>query len=252
MTEYVIFPKNKKMVFAMRVMKQMSRMLLIYLFVLVLVIAIVFLPRGGKIPLYMMDIVYPDGSTMSVPYPFSEYKYYTFDFHWNAIKSFFVNWFQTGSMGVTRFNVTVETELWLSAKLSLPVIAASFLISFCFGVAKGFFDFKMQRKRLSLFGHSTTWLFQAIPDYVIILLVQGVLGIFLSHRWEDIGFGIFRYVNKGLDWFVLIGEHHKEIYYGKFGFVFFPALCIIFVIITFNVLGEGLRRHFDRKKFQYM
>lgn len=88
---------------------------------------------------------------------------------------------------------------------------------------------------------------------VMLLIGQlGVLEIFLTHRWEDIGMGIFRYVNHSLDWFVLIGEHRKDIYLGKFAFIFFPALCIMFVILTFNVLGEGLRRHFEHKKYHYM
>ncbi len=89
---------------------------------------------------------------------------------------------------------------------------------------------------------------------VMLLVGQlGVLNIFLSHKWADTtGFGNYQFVNTSTNWFVLLSEHRLDIYYNKFAFVFFPALAIMFVILTFNVLGEGLRQHFNRKMNIYL
>lgn len=151
--------------------KKIIRTLLIYVFVLAVLVAIIFLPRV-RIPAQTTQIVNEDGYMITVPAMDTTYTYYRFDLHWNEIKMFFMNWFETGTMGITRYNVTVETELWNSAKNSLLVIFSALIISFFAGIAKGFFDFRMQRKKLSFFGHGTTWIFQSIPDFVIILFVQ--------------------------------------------------------------------------------
>lgn len=170
--------------------KHIVRTILIYLFVLVVLIAIVFLPRV-RIPQETVEIVFEDGTTGIVPAMNTTYSYYQFDLHWQEIKTFFSNWFETGTMGITRYNVTVETELWNSAQNSLLVIFTALVISFFAGIAKGFFDFKMQRKKLSFIGHGTTWIFQSIPDFVIILFVQLLLirylpvtGFFNREGWD--------------------------------------------------------------------
>lgn len=80
-----------------------------------------------------------------------------------------------------------------------------------------------------------------------------IFNIFLSTEWRDVtGFGTFQYANDGLSWYVLLAEHKNDIYMEKFAFVFAPALAIMFVVLTFNVLGEGLRKHFDRRMNQYL
>lgn len=89
---------------------------------------------------------------------------------------------------------------------------------------------------------------------VMLLIGQlGVLSIFLNHQLMDVtGFGTYEYVNVGLDWFTLLSEHRMDIYMERFAFIFAPAIGIMYVILTFNVLGEGLRRHFHRHMHTYM
>ncbi len=89
---------------------------------------------------------------------------------------------------------------------------------------------------------------------VMLLIGQlGVLSIFLSHAWEDTtGFGTYAFVNTSTNWFALISEHRMDIYMEKFAFVFAPALGIMYVILTFNVIGEGLRQFYNHKMNRYL
>ncbi|TVX86799.1 ABC transporter permease [Paenibacillus agilis] len=83
---------------------------------------------------------------------------------------------------------------------------------------------------------------------VMLLVGQlGVLSIFLTHDWVEVSQYTMQFLNSSTDWMSLLGEHRKDIMYKKFGFIFFPALAIMYVILTFNILGEGLRRYFSRQ-----
>lgn len=86
---------------------------------------------------------------------------------------------------------------------------------------------------------------------VMLLIGQlGVLEIYLAHAVEPVPdperFGLMVIVNEGSNWFALLAEHAQDIYFERFAFIFFPVLAIMYVILTFNVLGEGLRRYFNR------
>ncbi|WP_028594917.1 ABC transporter permease subunit [Paenibacillus assamensis] len=83
---------------------------------------------------------------------------------------------------------------------------------------------------------------------VMLLVGQlGVLSIFLTHDWVEVEVYTKKFINTSTDWMSLLGAHRKDIYHNKFGFVFFPALAIMYVILTFNILGEGFRRYFSRR-----
>lgn len=89
---------------------------------------------------------------------------------------------------------------------------------------------------------------------VMLLIGQlGVLNIFIKHalgiNWVTQRYG---FANESINWFSLLSEHRWDIYFERFAFIFFPALAIMYVILTFNVLGEGLRQHFNRKMNSYL
>lgn len=117
------------------------------------------------------------------------------------------------------------SPLRMSRKYYFPALLPEIVVNFCLDIGK-----------------------------VMLLIGQlGILQIFLSHAWEDTtGFGNFEFVNKSTNWFALLAEHRYDIYMEKFAFVFAPALGIMFVILTFNVFGEGLRRFFNRKMNSYL
>lgn len=89
---------------------------------------------------------------------------------------------------------------------------------------------------------------------VMLLIGQlGVLNIFIEHNYEfDWDTGRYGYVNDSTNWYALLSQHRQDIYFERFAFIFFPAMAIMYVILTFNVLGEGLRKHFTRKKTSYI
>lgn len=92
---------------------------------------------------------------------------------------------------------------------------------------------------------------------VMLLIGQlGVLQIYLAQAVEPTPdperIGLMVIVNKGSNWFALLAQHAQDIYLERFAFIFFPVLAIMFVVLTFNVLGEGLRQHFNRHMNSYI
>ncbi|WP_242069703.1 ABC transporter permease subunit [Paenibacillus dendritiformis] len=56
--------------------------------------------------------------------------------------------------------------------MSLGVIVTALVLSFGLGVLKGIMDYKLSRTKWNFFGNWTTWLFQSLPDFLILLLIQ--------------------------------------------------------------------------------
>jgi peptide/nickel transport system permease protein len=75
----------------------------------------------------------------------------------------------------------------------------------------------------------------------------GILSIYLSHAWVEVDYFTMRFLNTSNNWINILADHRSDIYLSKFAFVFFPALAIMYTILTFNILGEGLRKHFNRR-----
>lgn len=83
---------------------------------------------------------------------------------------------------------------------------------------------------------------------VMLLLGQlGVLGIFISQTWVQLNYGLATFLDDSYNWGTLIAKHRRDIMFQNYSFIFYPALCIMFTILTFNLIGEGLRKHFNRK-----
>lgn len=96
---------------------------------------------------------------------------------------------------------------------------------------------------------------QDIARVMLIVGQLGVLQVFLGEivlEPDSKYIGRMNPVNAGSNWFALLADHRQDIYFERFAFIFFPVLAIMFVIITFNVLGEGLRQHFNRKMGSYL
>lgn len=117
------------------------------------------------------------------------------------------------------------SSLRMSRKYYFPALLPEIVVNFCIDVGK-----------------------------VMLLIGQlGVLSIFLKHVLVDTtGYGGYEFVNDGTNWFALISEHRMDIYMERFAFIFVPALGVMYVIFTFNIMGEGLRRYFNRKMHTYL
>jgi peptide/nickel transport system permease protein len=92
-----------------------------------------------------------------------------------------------------------------------------------------------------------------IPSFFIdlgrVMLLIGQLGlfsIFINQKWFQLTFGSGELRNAGHNWATLLGDARGDILQA-FWIPFFPALAVTFTIIAFNLMGEGLRQHFDSK-----
>lgn len=150
---------------------QILRSLGIYLFVMVAIVLIVLFPRTPTMSEETFTLT--DGRTITATVTSS--SSYSLERHWGIIKDFFSQAIDNKSLGQTRFNVSVESELFTSISNSVSIILGALVISFFLGILKGTFDFKMGRKKLGIFGNWTTWIFQSVPDFFVILFIQWLL-----------------------------------------------------------------------------
>lgn len=82
---------------------------------------------------------------------------------------------------------------------------------------------------------------------VTLLIGQlGIFSIFITQEFVQLNYGSGEIVNTNLNWTTLLGDPRTDVLKAAW-IPLFPALAITFTILTFNILGEGLRQHFNRK-----
>jgi oligopeptide transport system permease protein len=95
------------------------------------------------------------------------------------IIQYYSNTIGEGSLGKSRLNTPVTEEAKRYFPRSLKIIMTSLLITYIFGILKGIYDYRTNKTILKMSGNGTTWFFQAIPDFFLILFVQmGILALF--------------------------------------------------------------------------
>lgn len=143
-----------------RLGSQMLRSLLIALAAFSLIIVAVLYPRQLMLSL--------DGHKVVVDYSSGGVGELS-----ENVKQFFSGLFVNQSLGYSRFNGETAGEAVLRAVgNSLAVIGGALVIGFVFGVLKGILDYRLSKTRLNILGTWTTWMFQSIPDFFMLLLVQ--------------------------------------------------------------------------------
>lgn len=89
---------------------------------------------------------------------------------------FFRNVFEHGTLGPSRYaGQSSEASAIIAFGKSLLVIVSALLIGLVVGIFKGIADYKLSRTKFNVFGHWMTWLFQSIPDFFLMLIVQWFL-----------------------------------------------------------------------------
>lgn len=80
---------------------------------------------------------------------------------------------------------------------------------------------------------------------VALLLGQlGIFSIFVTQVFVQTNYGYGELQNTSLNWPTFLGEARGDML-RAFWIPFFTASAITFLILTFNILGEGFRRYFD-------
>lgn len=156
----------------MELKKESLRLTIAVFFALVFIVLLVFFPR---IPANPIIIPGPTGELLlEVPSFWGEYK--------SNLVNFFKNLWEQKSLGETMFQFTkVEDELVRYFPKSLLIIMIAFVLSICIGMWKGIFDYRNTHTRKNVLGNGTTWLFQSIPDFFVVIAIFGLSFYFLPH-----------------------------------------------------------------------
>lgn len=81
---------------------------------------------------------------------------------------------------------------------------------------------------------------------VMFLIAQlGIFSIFVAQSWIQLDVAYGELQNASLNWATLLGETRSYLRRDTW-IVFYPALAITYTIISFYLVGEGLRAHFTR------
>lgn len=81
---------------------------------------------------------------------------------------------------------------------------------------------------------------------VALLLGQlGIFSIFVTQVFVQTSYGFGELRNTSLNWPTLLGNARGDLL-KAFWIPFFTASAITYLILTFNILGEGLRRYFEK------
>ncbi|WP_223702202.1 ABC transporter permease [Sutcliffiella deserti] len=105
----------------------------------------------------------------------------------------------------------------LSANYYLPNLLPSLVVNFCFDMGR----------------------------VALIIGQLGILSIFVTQEFVQLASGYSEIRNTSFNWPTLLGEARKDIYTA----LWIPmnaAVAIMYLIFTFNILGEGLRRYFNK------
>ncbi|MFT4416417.1 ABC transporter permease [Fredinandcohnia humi] len=74
---------------------------------------------------------------------------------------------------------------------------------------------------------------------------MGIFAIFITQTFVQGGAFAAQMENTSLNWMTLLGQARKDMLHAMW-IPFYTCLAITFTIFTFTILGEGLRRYYDR------
>lgn len=117
---------------------------------------------------------------------------YSWENHAAKVTQYFHTVRETRSLGESKFGLSVEEEISHYFPRSLPLIIFSFLLSILTGVLKGIYDYR-NKWRLNPLAIISTWCFQSVPDFLIIMSFQ-YSALFLM-RSIDFKIPIYSFVN---------------------------------------------------------
>lgn len=142
----------------MNLVLHMLKSLCLSIFALIVVVLIVLFPRKLDIGL--------QGYKMTASYDFSWSQYA------DNITGFLHGVFVDHTLGFTRYEEPIGAVVQTAIGNSLTIIMIGFLLSSTLGVMKGLADYKLSKSKWNAIGNGTTWLFQSVPDFMVVLLIQ--------------------------------------------------------------------------------
>jgi oligopeptide transport system permease protein len=146
----------------MDILKDVSKILTTWIFIVLLLICIIMIPR---------DIDYSGGEKYSVVQKYD----FSWELYTEKVSSFFLGVWENQSLGESRYGNSVEEEIMRYVPRSLWLIISAFIICIPLGILKGIYDYKKTNSRYNVLGNGTTWLFQSLPDFFIVMVIQFLL-----------------------------------------------------------------------------
>lgn len=124
----------------------------------------------------VLIVFFPRTPTITTSGGRAETINYSYDFNYEEYKqnisTLFKELNEEKSLGGTRYQFkSVEDELLHYFPKSLQVIIPAFILSLLLGVWKGIFDYQHTNTKKNILGNGTTWLFQSIPDFFLVVFV---------------------------------------------------------------------------------
>ncbi len=96
-----------------------------------------------------------------------------------------------------------------------------------------------------LFPTMITNFFTDLGRVTILIGQLGLFNIFVTHQLLDVGHGYFELQNSSYNWATLLSTTRTSLLSAPW-IPLFPALALCYVMFTFNIIGEGLRRRFTK------
>lgn len=146
----------------MRLQSQILKTTVTSLLAFIFIVLIVLVPRDLELSL--------NGNLWVTNYSFDLGEYV------NRIYDYFAQAITNGTLGESRYEgQSSEAAAFGAVGKSLLVIVSALFIGFVFGILKGILDYKLSKTKWNALGHWTTWLFQSIPDFFLMLIAQWLL-----------------------------------------------------------------------------
>lgn len=156
----------------MGLIHQLLKTVVIWLFVLTVIILFVLIPRN-------VDYV-QQGNDLKREYEFS------FCEHRHNILLLFYNMWKDKSIGHNRFGESTTEDIQRYVPRSLKVIVTAFIISLPIGILKGLYDYRHIRSRFNFFGQGSTWFFQSMPDFFVLIMFQWIVILLIRAGYPQI------------------------------------------------------------------
>jgi oligopeptide transport system permease protein len=125
---------------------------------------------------------------------------YELDKHIANIKGFFTYIKENPDLGEfvpgESYGHRIAGKAWKSLLLIVPTL----IFAYIFGILKGIFDFRMQKKKLNFLGNGTTWLFISMPDLFFIIIIQ--IGLMLLYE-KGLFFHVTLYGSEKLETYIV-------------------------------------------------
>ncbi|RSK26734.1 ABC transporter permease subunit [Bacillus sp. HMF5848] len=139
---------------------------MMYVAIFTVLALIILIPR-------QISVVYEKGEEVHYEFTMQHYA--------NNISEFITSIWQEHSLGKTRYENSVESELLIYFPRSLLIIIPSFILSIILGIAIGLRQFQTKHRRSYPVRKGVFWLLSSVPDFFLIICLIWIVILFVPN-----------------------------------------------------------------------